>query len=62
MTIGANVTTTLTGNIAATLTVANGALVTDAPFMVDMLVTVRTDGASGTVTGTAANGARLHAA
>ena len=44
-------TTTLTGNIAATLTIANAALATAAPFVVDMLVTVRTDGASGTVLG-----------
>jgi hypothetical protein len=44
-------TTTLTGNIAATLTIANAALVTNAPFRLDMLVTVRTAGASGTVIG-----------
>lgn len=44
-------TTTLTGNIAATLTIANAALVTNGPFVLDMLVTVRTSGASGTVIG-----------
>lgn len=44
-------TTTLTGNIAATLTVANAALTTNAPFVVQMLVTVRTAGAAGTVLG-----------
>ena len=44
-------TTTLTGNIAATLTLANSALVTNAPFKVEMLVTIRSDGAAGTVIG-----------
>lgn len=44
-------TTTLTGNIPATLTIVNTALVTDAPFEVDMLVAVRTAGATGTVIG-----------
>lgn len=44
-------TTTLTGNIPATLTIANAALVTNAPFVLDMLVTVRTAGASGTAIG-----------
>ena len=43
--------TTLTGNIAATLTIANAALVTDAPFKFEMLVTVRTSGGAGTVIG-----------
>ena len=43
--------TTLTGNIAATLTIANAALVTDAPFKLEILVTVRTNGATGTVIG-----------
>jgi hypothetical protein len=44
-------TTTLTGNVAASLTIANLALTTNAPFVVDMLVTVRTAGSSGTVVG-----------
>lgn len=44
-------TTTLTGNIPATLTIANAALVTNAPFVLDILVTVRTAGAGGTVIG-----------
>ena len=44
-------TTTLTGNIPAILTIANAALVTDAPFRLDALVTVRTAGATGTATG-----------
>lgn len=44
-------TTTLTGNIPATLTLVNGTLVTDAPFEISMLVTVRTAGSSGTVIG-----------
>jgi hypothetical protein len=44
-------TTTLTGNIPATLTLVNGTLVTNAPFHVDILATVRTAGASGTVIG-----------
>lgn len=44
-------TTTLTGNIATSLTIANNASQTNAPFVVDMLVTVRTDGSSGTVIG-----------
>lgn len=44
-------TTTLTGNVAASLTIANAALVTDGPFKVDILVTVRTAGSSGTVMG-----------
>lgn len=44
-------TTTLTGNIPATLTIANAALVTAAPFVLAMLVTVRTAGAGGTVIG-----------
>lgn len=44
-------TTTLTGNIPATLTRANAASVTAAPFVLEMLVTVRTIGASGSVIG-----------
>jgi hypothetical protein len=44
-------TTTLTGNIPASLTIANAALVTNAPFHLAMLVTIRTDGAGGTAIG-----------
>lgn len=44
-------TTTLTGNIPATLTLVNGTSVTALPFFLTMLVTVRTAGSSGTVTG-----------
>jgi hypothetical protein len=44
-------TTTLTGTIPATLTLVNGTLVTDQPFVLTGLVTVRTSGAGGTVTG-----------
>jgi len=44
-------TTTLTGNIAAALTIANAALVTNAPFKLEMLVTVRSACAVGTVIG-----------
>lgn len=44
-------TTTLTGNIAATLTIVNATLTTAAPFVLQMLVTVRTAGAAGTVLG-----------
>lgn len=44
-------TTTLTGNIAATLTMANATSVTAGPFTVTILVTVRTAGGSGTVIG-----------
>lgn len=44
-------TTTLTGNIAATLTILNATLVTAGSFVLDMLVTVRTAGAGGTAIG-----------
>lgn len=44
-------TTTLTGNIAATVTAAAVASITSQPFFVEFLVTVRTAGASGTVVG-----------
>lgn len=44
-------TTTLAGNIPATLTIVNANNATAAPFVLDGLVTVRTDGASGTATG-----------
>jgi hypothetical protein len=44
-------TTTLTGNIAATLTCAAVASITAQPFFLQFLVTVRTAGASGTVVG-----------
>jgi len=44
-------TTTLTGNIPATLTLVNGTLVTAQPFTVEMLVTVRTNGSGGTAIG-----------
>ena len=44
-------TTTLTGNIPASLTIVNANNVTDAPFVLDILVTVRTVGASGTAIG-----------
>ena len=44
-------TTTLTGNIPATLTIANAALVTAAPFKVDIVVTIRTGGSGGTAIG-----------
>jgi hypothetical protein len=44
-------TTTLTGNIPASLTIANAALATAAPFVVDVLATVRTAGGSGTAIG-----------
>jgi hypothetical protein len=44
-------TTTLTGNIPATLTLVNGTLVTAQPFTVEILVTVRTNGGSGTAIG-----------
>lgn len=47
-------TSTLAGNIAATLTIANATLVTNAPFKLEMLVTVRTSGATGTVIGNVA--------
>jgi hypothetical protein len=47
-------TTTLTGTIPATLTIVNANSVTNAPFSVEMLVTVRTSGVSGTVIGNAA--------
>lgn len=45
--------TTLTGNIAATLTIVNADSVTDAPFKLEMLVTVRSSGGAGTVIGNA---------
>jgi hypothetical protein len=44
-------TTTLTGNIAGTVTAAAVASITTQPFYLDFLVTVRTAGASGTVVG-----------
>lgn len=44
-------TTTLTGNIPATLSVVNANSVTNAPLTIDALVTVRTNGASGTAIG-----------
>lgn len=44
-------TTTLTGNIPATLTIVNANNATAAPFRLDALVTVRTAGATGTATG-----------
>ena len=43
--------TTLTGNIPATLTIVNANLATDAPFKLEMLVTVRSSGGAGTVIG-----------
>jgi hypothetical protein len=44
-------TTTLTGNIPASLTIVNANNATAAPFVVDVLVTVRTAGGSGTAIG-----------
>ena len=44
-------TTTLTGNIPATLTIVNANNVTAAPFWVDILVTIRTNGTGGTAIG-----------
>lgn len=44
-------TTTLTGTIAATVTAAATASITNQAFYLDMLVTVRTAGAAGTVIG-----------
>lgn len=44
-------TTTLTGNIAAVVTAPAVASITTQPFYLEMLVTVRTAGASGTVVG-----------
>ncbi len=44
-------TTTLTGNIAATVTAPAVASITTQPFYLEMLVTVRTAGAGGTVVG-----------
>jgi hypothetical protein len=44
-------TTTLTGNIASTVTAPAVASITAQPFYLDLLVTVRTAGASGTVVG-----------
>ncbi len=44
-------TTTLTGNVAATITAAATASITAQNFWLEMLVTVRTAGASGTVVG-----------
>ena len=50
-------TTTLTGNIPATLTIVNATLVTAAPFKLEMLITIRTAGSGGTAIGnTAVNG------
>ncbi len=43
--------TTLIGTIAATVTAAANASITTQPFYLQFLVTVRTDGASGTVVG-----------
>lgn len=42
---------TLAGNIATTLTLANGNTVTNLPFMVEILATIRSTGSSGTVIG-----------
>jgi hypothetical protein len=44
-------TTTLTGNIPASLTITNANNATAAPFILDILVTVRTAGGSGTAIG-----------
>ena len=44
-------TTTLTGNIPATLTILNGTSKTNAPFRVEALVTVRTSGTDGAAIG-----------
>lgn len=44
-------TTTLTGNIAATLSITNANNVTNAPFLMEMLVTIRTSGGAGTAIG-----------
>jgi hypothetical protein len=43
--------TNLTGNIATTLTIANAANKTDAPFRVEVLLTIRTAGGAGTAIG-----------
>jgi hypothetical protein len=45
--------TTLTGNIPATLTITNANNATAAPFQVEMLVTVRTNGGTGSAIGNA---------
>jgi hypothetical protein len=44
-------TTSLTGNIASTLTVVNSNNVTNAPYFIEAIITVRTSGSGGTVIG-----------